>query len=154
MSRTTELLLARRGYSDEATEGDLFDMTDPEAPEFLCYTLEDPVREPGVKIPGKTAIPEGRYRVVLTLSPRFGEWVPLLLDVPMFVGIRIHWGNSAKDTEGCILVGDDPTLSRDNWVGKSRVAYNRLVERIREWLEQGPVYITIHNGPQVKEVLG
>jgi len=147
-----ELLLARRGYSDEATEGDLFDMTDPEAPEFLCYTLEDPVREPGVKIPGVTAIPAGRYRVVVTLSPAFGVWMPLLLDVPGFDGIRIHWGNSAKDTKGCILVGDEPTGSRDNWVGKSVVAYERLFERINAALRRGEqVWLTVHNGPQVQE---
>src|SRR5690606_33547703 len=107
-----ELLLARRGYTDEATEGDLFDMTDG-VQEFLCYTLEDTVRD-GPKVPGKTAIPTGRYRVAVTMSPRFREWMPLLKDVPGFTGIRIHPGNTSADTEGCILVGDEPTSSQDN----------------------------------------
>lgn len=144
-----ELLLARRGYSDKATEGDLFVMGPPD--EFLCYTLEDVVRD-GPKVPGHTAIPAGRYRVVVTYSPRFREWMPLLKDVPGFSGIRVHAGNDSDDTEGCILVGDEPTSSRDNWLGKSRAAYLRLRDRVLEAQTLGErVWITIQNGPQVEE---
>ena len=73
----------------------------------FCNTLEDPVRDlpEEQKIMHKTAIPEGIYKVVVNRSPRFKRDLPLLLDVPYFEGIRIHRGNTAKDTSGCILVG-------------------------------------------------
>lgn len=74
---------------------------------YFCDTIEDVVRDlvTEKKVKGRTAIPAGRYRVVLNWSPRFQCVMPLLLDVPHFDGIRIHAGNTAKDTEGCILVG-------------------------------------------------
>ena len=93
---------------------------------FQCYTLEDAVRE-GPKVPGKTAIPYGRYEVVLTPSQRFQTVLPLLLDVPNFTGIRIHAGNTAADTEGCILVGK----ARDgDAVLESRAALADLLARL------------------------
>lgn len=77
----------------------------------LCYTLEDEVRElPGQpvatwKVKGATAIPAGRYRVSLEHSPRFGPDTLTVHDVPGFVGVRMHAGNTEQDTEGCPLLG-------------------------------------------------
>lgn len=82
---------------------------------FACATLEDEVREvPGVsvsawKIKGKTAIPQGSYRVTLEYSPRFGSDTLTLHDVPGFTGVRMHAGNVHEDTEGCPLLGMQAT---------------------------------------------
>lgn len=79
----------------------------------LCNTCEDEDRHlelyPKAKIRGKTAIPRGRYKLVLSYSHRFGKVLPEVLGVEGFVGIRIHGGNTAEDSEGCILVGKQRT---------------------------------------------
>jgi hypothetical protein len=92
-----------------------------------CWTLEDTVRADGVKIAGETAIPSGRYTVDITMSPRFKVELPLLVNVDGFVGVRIHPGNSAQDTEGCILVGQDRQAKS---IGHSRAAFNRLMTKL------------------------
>lgn len=71
---------------------------------YFCDTLEDVVRS-GRKVKGRTAIPAGEYSVVVTKSPKFNRLLPLICDVPNFVGVRIHRGNDHEDTAGCILVG-------------------------------------------------
>jgi hypothetical protein len=78
---------------------------------FACFTLEDEVREvegqpvSEWKIKGATAIPAGSYRVTLEHSARFGPDTPTINDVPGFQYIRMHAGNTAADTEGCLLLG-------------------------------------------------
>lgn len=94
---------------------------------FECYTLEDVVRVDGVKVYGETAIPKGTYDVQVTYSPRFQRDLPLLINVKGFVGIRIHPGNTAKDTDGCLLVG---TESGMDMIYNSRKAFTALFAKI------------------------
>ena len=120
------LTLDRQQRDEDVTIGSLVVMgADPETALFHCYTLEDAVRPDGVKIYGETAIPAGRYTVDITYSPRFKVMMPLLINVAGFVGVRIHPGNTADDTEGCILVGMDRKLKS---IGRSRVAYESLFD--------------------------
>lgn len=114
------------------------------------FTCEDVTRAPGVKVPGETAIPPGRYKVIVNKSQRFGRPLPLIVGVENFTGVRIHPGNSSKDTEGCILVG----LARTpNAVLSSQSAMNLLLPRIQKALQTGDVWITIRNQPQEEKRL-
>lgn len=107
-----------------------------------CFTLEDAVRE-GPKVPGRTAIPTGRYEVAVTLSQRFGRQLPILLDVTGFSGVRIHPGNTAADTEGCILVGHSRGLDS---VLDSRLAMAALQPKIAGAIGRGErVWVTVGN---------
>ena len=114
-----------------------------------CYSLEDEIREvPGKpvsewKIPGKTAIPAGKYRVVLTKSQRFGKVLPELLMVEGFSGVRIHGGNGPEDTEGCPLVGEECYGDR---IGRCKEALLELMAAISQALDGGEsVFIEIEN---------
>lgn len=93
------------------------------------------------KVYGKTAIPTGRYSIVVTFSNRFKKPLPLLQGVPGFEGIRIHPGNTSADTEGCLLPG---TSASTDFVGSSRVAFAIVFEMIQTALNSGEkVWITI-----------
>ena len=98
-----------------------------------CWTLEDVVRT-GPKVPGQTAIPAGTYKVTVSMSPRFGVRLPLLLGVPGFEGVRIHPGNTAADTEGCILVGSDKGKAA---ILRSRAAFEKLLPKLEAALVRG-----------------
>lgn len=109
---------------------------------FECYTLEDVVRD-GPKVYGKTAIPAGTYEVRITYSNHFKRDLPLLLDVPGFEGIRIHPGNTAADTEGCILVGRTKAINRIN---NSRDAFDSLYAKmLAAWFRKEPITIIVRN---------
>jgi len=98
-----KFLLIREIKTDKQTHGRLFKINDKNEREFICYTLEDAIRDK--KIKNETAIKAGTYTVIVTMSPRFKKELPLLLNVPEFSGVRIHGGNTEKNTEGCVLVG-------------------------------------------------
>ena len=110
----------------------------------ICDTLEPTWRDyanGAYKVKGRSAIPEGRYAVVISWSQKFGAWLPILLGVPKFEGIRIHAGNTAADTEGCILVGLNKLVGQ---VVDSRIWLHRLKQKIVEAKERGEaVWITI-----------
>jgi hypothetical protein len=78
--------------------------------------------------------------VVVTMSPRFKRWLPLLVGVPRYEGIRIHSGNTAQDTEGCILVGRNTEVGK---VTDSRRTLYRLMQFISRRDEGEPVFIEI-----------
>lgn len=111
-------------------------------------TVEDPVRVLSNctktdcigKIPGVTAIPAGTYEIRDTYSPRFKRMMLEVVGVPGFQGIRIHSGNTADDTDGCLIPGLKQTPTG---VAYSRLAVEQLNRDIREKLKTGPVWITI-----------
>ena len=117
---------------------------------FECFILEDkdrglrkdmPISELIVmKIKTRTAIPTGRYEIVVSFSDKFQKMLPLLLDVPAFAGIRIHPGNTDANTEGCLLPGK--TKSPD-MIGSSRVAFSALFDKIKAALQREKIFITV-----------
>lgn len=117
-----KLTLIRQDLNKACTIGEL--LVDGQ---HECWTLEDVVRPDGVKVFGETAIPFGTYSVDITPSPRFKRDLPLLVGVDNFVGIRIHPGNTASDTEGCILVGQG---KGQNCILASRAAFDTLFAKI------------------------
>lgn len=126
-----ELTLKRTALNPEFTLGELsIDGA------FFCYTVEDTVRS-GAKVPGKTAIAFGRYKLIVNMSNRFKKLMPLLIDVPNFEGIRIHSGNNASHSEGCIIVGMART---QDGVGMSRIAFTKLMDKLKD---QNNIYISI-----------
>ncbi|MBR6867132.1 MAG: hypothetical protein IKN02_02760 [Prevotella sp.] len=124
----------------------------------FCDTIEDRDRSlrqdmaraaiKRIKVQGETAIPTGRYRVTLGVkSPKMSQkkayafcdgYVPRLINVPGFDGILIHIGNTARDSEGCILVGENREVGK---VLNSTATFKRLYARLRE--AKGDIYITI-----------
>jgi hypothetical protein len=113
--------------------------------EYICFVVEDKVREvegkpvKEWKVQNETAIPKGTYKLVLNMSTRFKKEMPQILNVPGFEGVRIHSGNSSKDTEGCLIVGMNWTGG--DWVSNSKAAYDKLFALLKSAKEE--ITITI-----------
>lgn len=144
-----ELTLARHEFTSNATLSAFY-----LGPKYLCNFLEDAVRK--VKIYGKTAIPCGRYRVDLTWSGRFNCMLPLLVNVPLFTGIRMHSGKeetTVLDTEGCLLPGFDYQRNgADIKLYRSREAKEKLIMPIFQNANGEEVWITILGGYSASEM--
>lgn len=146
--RSMNLTLQREPTEFGCTHGKLYiDGT------LECFTIEPPIREiPGVpvetwKVPGHTAIPQGRYRVVLAYSPRFASMMPRLMDVPGFDGVLMHIGNGPGHTEGCILVGRSSTATG---IVDSRAEFDALMPKLQAGLaNDGEVWIAVINPSEV-----
>ena len=142
-----EIVVRRNVKTSKSTIGQLTVMGDP----FNCFTLEDQDRGlnnkmnlteiQSAKVFGGTAIPSGRYQVVIDHSDRFGVDMPHILNVPGFAGIRIHSGNTAADTEGCLIVGLEHAT---DIVTNSRLAFSQFYIVLKQALNKGEtVFITI-----------
>ncbi|MDR1244560.1 MAG: DUF5675 family protein [Endomicrobium sp.] len=111
----TKLLLQRKIYKKKYIIGNLFVNSF-----LLCNTLEN----------AEFKIPKGTYKVKLTMSLKFGRELPELLNVSNRTAIRIHRGNSAKDTQGCILVGNNDKVG---WVSNSAQYEQKIVDLVKQY---------------------
>ena len=135
-----DILINRKWKRDGYTIGTLYiDGNRLSDGKHYCCTLEDTDRGLDasmslnkimcMKKPHVTAIPIGRYEVTVTYSPRFKRQLPLVNNVPGYSGVRIHSGNTAEDTDGCILVGENTSKGR---VNNSRHWFAIVMEKIQE----------------------
>jgi len=119
---------------------------------FNCLTLEGKDRGltksmtlqmiSDIKVQNHTAIPAGRYEVIINYSNRFKRDMPLLLDVPGYAGVRIHPGNTDADTDGCILLGKIQ-LNAD-FIEESREAFAEFFPLLQQAIAQKErAFITI-----------
>lgn len=128
----TEIIIKRTAYRTNYTIGKLYVNGN-----YVCDTLEDKDRGLDdslsedyinkIKVFGKTAIPAGKYNVSITYSPHFKKNLPLVTNVKGFDGIRIHSGNTDKDTLGCILVGYNNVTGK---VINSKEALAKLMSKL------------------------
>ncbi|MDR1718089.1 MAG: DUF5675 family protein [Prevotella sp.] len=132
-----KLLLKRKFKGETYTIGDLYiDGI------FFCHTIEDKVRvllaicpdtpkwQPckcKEKVYAQTAIPAGTYKITLERSPKFKRVLPLLHNVPHFLGILIHAGNTERNSAGCIIVGKNTTKGK---VLQSKETLEALMKRL------------------------
>jgi len=133
-----ELKVIRKIFTNKSTIGELHING-----KFFCYTLEDKdryVEQGGVKEFGITAIPRGTYNVVLSFSNRFQKYLPEILNVPQFAGIRMHTGNKPEDTEGCILVGK---IKMKDFIGESGKTFSAFMAELKKVEKKEKITIEI-----------
>jgi hypothetical protein len=123
------LKLIRKHGTVDFTAGELYLVGVPAVPDKIADTIED--QERTSKVAGKTAIPVGTYSLRMTMSNRFKKVMPELLEVPNFVGVRIHSGNTVDDTEGCILCGS--IRDRVDFLYDSRVITAKVYDYINQY---------------------
>lgn len=131
------LHLKRTTLTDKSTIGELY-LPDGA---FSCHVLEDVCRKE--KIQNMTAIPAGRYEIVIAWSDRFQRLLPRLLDVPFFRGIYIHNGNYPSHTEGCLLLG---RKKAEDAIYESVLALEETFPKIKKLAEKGKLFIDIDGG--------
>lgn len=129
-----KIKVIRKYFNNDYTIGDLY-IDD----KWICNTIEDKDRAlydsmseddiKAKKVYGETAIPYGVYKVSITYSSKFKKMMPLVENVKGFSGIRIHSGNTAKDSLGCIIVGENKVKGK---VINSRVTYAKLFDIIKD----------------------
>lgn len=124
-------------FTPKSTGGELY-MPDGS---FQCFTLEDTIRDH--KIAKETAIPSGRYELVIAWSNRYQKPMPRLLNVPFYQGILIHNGNTPAHTEGCLLVGRE---RKPDAVYESILAFEAIFPKLKKLTESGKVFIEIEGG--------
>ena len=127
-----KLSLIRKIFTDKSTIGTL--QIDGGVSMFTLEDVDRKLESGGVKIPGKTAIPRGVYKVTIDLSQRFQRSMLHILNVPQFEGIRIHAGNVNADTEGCILVGGNKGI---DVISNSKVTLNQLFILVQDAIVRG-----------------
>jgi hypothetical protein len=140
-----KIKLVRKTFTKVSTIGELL-INDV----FFCYTLEDKDRDINkdgdlndadeTKVYGLTAIPKGIYNLVLSFSNRFKKYLPEIQNVKGFEGIRIHAGNKAEDSHGCILLG---TTKAENFVGGSVLAMNKFMAELKRVEKKEKITIEI-----------
>ena len=127
-----KLLLRRKYKAETYTIGDLSIYG-----RFFCHTIEDKIRELPARCPDTpsgrscrcTAIPAGTYKVTMEYSARFKRVLPYLHDVPHFLGILIHSGNTEEDSAGCIIVGKNTVKGKVTESRKTSDALNALLAK-------------------------
>lgn len=127
------LTLKRLNLTPNYTEGELYVNG-----VYFCKTLEDTNRDLNKngqfdnnekKVYGETCIPYGKYKVILSYSPKFKRELPEILEVPNFQGIRVHRGNKISDTLGCVLCGEKV---KNGYLSNSTPYEIKLVELFKQ----------------------